>query len=155
MYSALGPVSAAVFEVLQDSQLQAQVTGGWHDDVPQNFTLPFGWYEVKERDVRGFGTGGMMEIDLRLHVFSEYGGMAQAQEGVRLAIRVFRDQGLNMVGWNMAGRIFFDETLPFADEELNGVKVHEVVALLRFYVEEIEDALQVPSGWMQTGWTQA
>lgn len=140
-FSALSPVAEAVFGLLQDATLLAALPGRWHDDVPQAPTYPFGWIEVRERDVRGFGTGGLPEVELRTHIFSQRGGtragIAEAQEANRLTIGVLKDQAVTVTGYAQCGRIFYDETILLPDEELNGVKVHELVSLFRVYVEEV------------------
>ena len=41
-----------------------------------------------------------------------------------------------MSGYRQAGLIFYDETVLLPDEELNGVKVKELVSSFRIYVEE-------------------
>jgi hypothetical protein len=135
-YAASSPVSAAVFGLLQAAAMVSALPGGWHDDVPQNPTYPFGWYEVRERDIRGFGTGGMPEVELRTHIFSTYGGLAEAQEANRVAIGLLKDQALTVDGYAQAGLVFYDETVPLPDQELNGQKVHELVSFYRVYVEE-------------------
>ena len=138
-YSAASPVSVAVFALLQDATLLAALPGGWHDDVPQNPTYPFGWYEIAREDdsLRGFGAGGLPSIELRTHIFSKYGGLKEAQEANRLAIGVLKDAALGTVtGYQQAGHVFYDETVTLPDEDLNGVKVHEVVSFFRIFVEQ-------------------
>jgi hypothetical protein len=153
-YSALAPVAAAVFGVLQDATLLATLTGGWHNDVPQAPTYPFGWYELQERERRGFGTGSLPELELRTHVFSQRGGslagLAEAQEANRLTVAVLRDAGLTVTDYTQAGRVIWDETVVLADQEIHGVKVHEVVALFRIYMEE--PAAGLP--WVDDDWIQ-
>lgn len=140
-FSALSPVADAVFGLLQDAALLAVLTGGWHNDLPQAPTYPCGWIEVRERDVRGFGTGGLPEVALRTHIFARRGGtragIAEAQEANRLTIGVLRDQAVTVTGYTQCGQIFYDETILLSDEEVNGVKVHEVVSMFRVYVEEV------------------
>lgn len=134
-YSALGPVSQAVFAQLQDATLAAALPGGWHDDVVQSATYPVGWYEVHARDYRGLGSGELVEVDLRTHIFSKDATMAAAQEANRLTIGRLKDQAVTVTGYAQGGLIFWDETIQFPDAELNGVKVHEIVSLFRIYLE--------------------
>jgi len=149
MYSALQPVSAALFGVLQDPGILAVLTGGWFDDVPATFTFPFGIYEVEERDAGGLGPGAFPEIIIRTHIYSQYGGNAQAQEANRLTIKQLRDQALPVTGYNNAGLIFWESSIPLPEEELGGLKVHELVSTFRFYLDE-EDTGEAPS--VQTNW---
>lgn len=134
---AAAPVTEAVYTVLQDTTLLATLTGGVHEDVPQDPTYPFAWVELfGEADQRGFGTGGLPEIDMRVHVFSHYAGKQEAQSAIRQIIALLKDVALTVTGWTMCGHVFYDETLALADEELHGVKVHEFVAMFRVFVEE-------------------
>lgn len=139
-YSALTPVAEAVFQVLQDTTLLATLTGGWFNDVPQNPTYPFGWFEMHERDVRGFGTGGLPLITLRTHIFSQRGStlatLAEAKEANRLTIGVLKDLALTVSGYAMCGHIFYRESIQLPEEELNGVKVYELVSTFDLYVEQ-------------------
>lgn len=141
MYSALGPASAAIFALLKaDATLAAALTGGWQDSIAQGTLLPCGLYEVDERDVRGFGTGGMPEVDLRTHVFTQRGsttgGLAQAKELNRLTVGVLKDAALTVAGYAHCGRVVYHESIPLPIEELNGVPVHEIVSTFTIWLEE-------------------
>ena len=72
-YSALSPVSAAVYAALNVAGLTALAPGGVSDDIGQNTTFPCVLYEVHETAKGGFGTkpgqGQLPEIDLCVHVF--------------------------------------------------------------------------------------
>lgn len=136
-YLSLDPVSAAVYTALNVSALTDLVPGGISDAPGQGGTsYPLIWYEVSERDVRGLGTGGLPEISLRVHTFSEYGGLIEAQQVNQKVIQLLRDQALTITGYSQCGLVFYDETVLLADEELNGVKVHEIVSLFRIYAQE-------------------
>jgi hypothetical protein len=136
-YSAASPVAEALYAVFQDAALQAALPGGMHDDVPGDPTYPFGWYEIPtENDVRGFGTGGLPEVEVRVHIFSHFGGLAEAQAANRLVIGLLRDVALSVTGYTQCGRVIHDGSRTLPDEELHGVKVHEVVSFFRIYVEE-------------------
>jgi hypothetical protein len=137
MYSALGPVAGAVYAVLQP--LNAFVAGGIWDDVPQqNLQFPCVAFEVGAREQRGLGTGSLPEVELRTHVYSQYGGMMEAREIDRLIIGVLRDQALPLdpALYRTCGLVFWDSSTPLPDVELNGIKVHELVSIFRIYVEE-------------------
>lgn len=135
-YLALGPVSVAVYAALNVAGLTALVGSRIYDDVPRNPTFPFVWYEVRERDQRGFGTGGFPEIELRVHVFSNYEGTKEAQSIGQKVIELLRDQALSITGYTQAGLVFYDETQLLSDQVIAGVKVRELVAFFRIYASE-------------------
>ena len=125
--------------MLNVAGLTALVSTRIYDDVPQNPTFPFVWYELKERDQRGFGTGGFPEVELRVHAFSSsdlYNGMGEAHSIAAKVIELLRDQAVTVSGYAQAGRIFYDETVPLANQLIAGVKCRELVAMFRLYVEE-------------------
>jgi len=134
---SLQPVSAGIYTLLNVAALTALATGGISDDTAQQTMFPFVWYEVAESaDVRGFGTGGLPEIDLRVHVFSTYEGMRETQLIGQQVIALLKDQIVTVSGYTHCGHIFYDRTVPLPDEMLNGVKCHELVSFFRLYVEE-------------------
>jgi hypothetical protein len=134
---SLGPVSVGVYTALNVSGLTALVSTRIYDDVPQAPTYPFVWYEASEpRDVRGMGTGGLPEVELRVHVFSTYQGTSEGQAITKKVIELLKDQLLTVSGYAQAGRVFYDSTQVFADQLIQGVKVREFVAQFRVYVEE-------------------
>lgn len=135
-YLALSPVAAAVYAVLNVASVTPALVTGVHDDIPQGVAFPFMLLEVQERDVRGFGTGGLPEVTLRVHTFSAYEGLKQAQAANQKAIELLRDQELIVAGYRFCGRVFYDETVLLPDEAINGVKCHEIVSNFRIYVEE-------------------
>lgn len=135
-FLALGPVSVAVFGLLNVAALTSLAPGGVTDDPQQGITFPFVWYEVSEREQRGFGTRGLPEVELRVHVFSTYEGMKEAQTITAKVIELLRDQALTVTGYTHCGHVFYDETVLLPNEELNGVKVREIVSMFRIYVEE-------------------
>lgn len=141
-YLSLDPVADAVLVLLNVTGLTTLLGSGTriHDDVPQNPTFPFVWYEVREsRDMRGFGTGGFPEVELRVHAFSssdDYNGMQQVHEIIQKVIELLRDQALTITGYNHAGGIFYDDTILLPNEEIAGVKCRELVARFRIYAQE-------------------
>lgn len=134
---ASSPVAEAIFAVLTlDATLDTLVTGGVHDDLPQDPTYPCLWYELlAETDRRGLGTGSLPEIELRVHVYSLYPGRREGQAIVDRVIAVLKDAALTLTGWTQAGLVFYDTTTALAMDEMNGVKVQELVASFRVYVE--------------------
>jgi hypothetical protein len=136
-YLALSPVTVAVYTALNVAGLTALATGGIYDDVPQAPSFPFVWYEVREaRDLRGFGTGGLPEVELRVHVFSTYEGAAQVQSLTAKVVELLKDVALTVTGYAQCGRVFYDATSEPFDELLNGQHVREQVSQFRIYVEQ-------------------
>lgn len=134
---ALSPVSVAVYGVLSvDATMITLVGTRIYDDVPQGVTYPCVFYSVREKDVRGFGTGGLPEVSLLVSVFSTYQGMSEAQAIMARVIALLKDASLTATGYTQAGKAFYDETLAFADVEVNGVKVRELVSRFRIYMEQ-------------------
>jgi hypothetical protein len=155
-FCPLGPVAEAVYGVLVlDPGLMTLAPGGVFGDVPQDPTYPFVWFEVMEDQQHGgFGTkpgrSALPEIDLRIHVFQgDNGTMRDAEAVMARAIELLADPP-TVAGYASCA-IFHDQTIPLPDEELNGVKVKELVARFRLYVEE--DGTNA-SSWIQPGWFQ-
>lgn len=139
VYSALSPVSAAVYTALNVSALTALAPGGVGDDVAQGTGYPFVLYDVAETPLHGLGTkpgtGRTLEMSLRLHVYTQYDGMSQAQAVMAKAIQLLADAPA-VTGFG-SWAIFHDETVPVGAEVIAGVPVNELVANLRLYVTEI------------------
>lgn len=135
-YLSLSAVSVAVFGTLNVAGLTALVSTRIYDDIPQAPTYPFIWYEVRERDVRGFGTGGLPEVLLRVHCFSQYQGAKESQDIIAKVIELLRDQALTITGYEQAGRVFYDDTVPVPTTEIAGKESRELVALFRIYARE-------------------
>lgn len=135
-YSALSPVSVAVFTALNVAALTDTATGGVRDDVPQNPTFPFVFYEVQEDDLGGFGSSPhFAEVELRVHVFSVQETLAQAQTIGAKVVELLRNVSLTISGYTHAGKVFYDRTVLLGDELLNGIKVHELVVFFRIAAE--------------------
>jgi len=136
-YSALSPVSAGVYAVLNVAALLALAPGGVGDDVAQGTGYPFVLVEVNETAMGGFGTKPglktLPEIDLRVHVFSTYQGWSEAQAVMGTVLQLLADPP-TVTGYS-SWAIFHDDTIALADQEVAGVKVKELVALFRLYVE--------------------
>lgn len=134
-YLSLDPVSVGVFTALNVAALQALSTGGIFDDIPQEVSFPCVLYQVSEdRDLRGFGTGGLPEVRLRVHAYGL--DLVGLQAIVQKAIQLLRDVRLTVSGYTTCAGVFYDETLTFDDVLVNSVKVHELVAQFRIYVQE-------------------
>lgn len=136
-FLALLPVSVAVFTTLNVSALQALVSTRIWDGVPQAPVFPFVFYEVREREERGMGSGyGLPEVELMVHAVSSYEGLQQAQAIMQQCIELLRDQTLTVSAYAPCGRVFYDETLLLPEADLNGVPVRELVARFRLYLQE-------------------
>ena len=133
---ALSPASVGIYALLNVASLTALATGGIYDTVPQGVTFPFVFYEVDERDVRGFGTSGLPEVAIRVHAYSTSEKMSVAQAMLAKAIELLKDKALTVSGYTMCGHVFYDQTVVLPTEMINGIACHELVALFRAYVEE-------------------
>ncbi len=135
--TAASPVSEAIFALLQDSTLQTAVGGRVYDDLPEDVPRPCVLYEVlTETDIRGLGTGGLPEIDLRTHVFSDIGSLSEAQALNKQIVALLKDAAITVTGYAQCGLIVYHETVLLRDQELNGVKVHELVSTFTIWVEQ-------------------
>lgn len=136
-YSALSPVSVGIFTALNVAGLTALAPGGVCDDVDQSTAYPFVLYSVQETRQGGFGTkpglGTLPEIALRISVFSKFEGFSEAQAVMGKVIELLRDPP--PVSGYSSWAIFHDETIPLADQAVGGVKVKELVANFRWFVE--------------------
>jgi hypothetical protein len=135
MALALGPVSVAVYAALNASALTTVATF-YGDSLPQAPALPCVMFSVGERDLRGFGGGGMPEVALRVHVYSRYDGFKEGQAVAAVVVGLLKDKALTVTGYQQAGLVFYDETVPLTDELVNGVVCHELAMNFRVYVEE-------------------
>lgn len=131
------PVTAAVYSALTgDATLAGLVGARVGDDIRQATAFPYLWLEVRESDRSGFGAAPVLaEVELRVHCFSDYRGAKQAQTILARVIEVLRHQTLTVAGWGACGATFYDETVPLPAEDINGVRVVEVVAMFRLHVE--------------------
>ncbi len=136
-YSALSPVSAAVYTALNVAALTSLAPGGVSDDIAQLTGYPFVLFEVHEKALGGFGTkpglGQLPEIDLRVHVFSTFQGYSEAQAVMGQVIALLADPP-TVTGYR-SWAIFHDQTITLSDQEIAGRKVKELVGLFRLYVE--------------------
>lgn len=139
-YTPLVPVSEAIYGVLvADATLQALIPGGAQTDVPEDPTYPFLWIEILEQQqFGGFGTKPglhtLPELAVRFHAFSQFRGMAECHVIIARVLALMADPPV--VAGHGSWAIFHDQTLPLPNQELNGVKVQEMVSMHRLYVEE-------------------
>jgi hypothetical protein len=136
-YLSLSPLSTALYALLNVAGLNALVGSRIYDDIPRNPTYPLVWFEVQEpRDLRGFGAGGMPEVNIRVHALTQYQGEKQGQAILAKVIELLKDKTLTVTGYQQAGQVFYDETAVLKDQEIEGVKVQENVAIFRTYLNE-------------------
>lgn len=135
--TAASPVAEAIFGLLQDATLQAAIGGRLFDDIPEDTPRPCVLVEIlNETDVRGFGTGGLPELDVRTHVFSDVGSMSEAQAINQQIVALLKDAAIGITGYTQCGLIVYRETVTLRDEELAGTKVHEVVSIFTVWCEQ-------------------
>lgn len=136
-YSALDAVSSGIFAALNIAAVTALATGGVGDDIAQKTAYPFVLYEVHEKALGGFGTkpgrGQLPQIDLLVHVFSQYEGLSEAQGVMDQVLKALADPPA-VTGYS-SWAIFHDETINLGDQIVAGIKVKELVARFRLFVE--------------------
>jgi hypothetical protein len=142
---ALTPVGDAVYGVLvSDATLAALATGGVYSDIPADPSYPLLWIELLHQTNHGGlgtrpGQGSMPGITVRLHVYqSNYGTMRDAQIVMARAIELLFTTPLAVTGYTVCGGEPLPEIdmIPLPLEELNGVKVQELVTTIDLIVEE-------------------
>ena len=128
--TASSPVMETIVWLLQDAALQSAVGGRLGDDIADNTPRPLVWIEIlTETNIGGFGPGHMPEIEFRTHTFSDIGSMSEAQSINKSIVNLLIDQkDLTITGFQQAGEIVYHQSVALRDQELQGVKVHEVVS---------------------------
>lgn len=136
-YSALDAVSAGIYTALNIAAVTALAPGGVTDDLPQGVSFPAVLYEVSERPRGGFGTkpgvGQLPEITLRVHVFTQGDGFQAADAVMNQVLKALADPP-TVTGY-ASHAIFHDGTVPLPAQDVNGLRVNELVATFRLYVE--------------------
>ncbi len=140
----LTAVGDAVYALFQDAALTALVPGGVQSDVPESPSYPFLWIELLHNaNYGGLGTrpgqGSVPGINLRLHVFQgQYGTARDAQAVTARAVELLFTTALVVEGFTVCSDrpLAEIETIPLADQELNGVKVQELVTNVDLVVQE-------------------
>lgn len=138
-YSALDPVTVAVYNALNVAALLALAPGGVGDDIAQLTVYPNVLIEVSEHTVGGLGTKAgtgkrTLDIDLRLHVFSQYAGFLEAQQVMAKCIELLADAPA-VTGYG-SWAIFHDDTVPLPGTLIAGARANELVGMFRLYVSE-------------------
>ena len=138
VYSSLNAVSVALYGLLNVVTLTALGVTVC-DDIGQSTAFPMLFFEVQEKNLGGMGTKPankrVLEVDVRLHVYSQHGGMKEAQTILSAAIGLLRDPPPTITGFS-SWAIFHDEIIPLGDQLVAGQKVKELVGMARLYVEE-------------------
>lgn len=137
-FSALSPVSVGIYTALNVAAVTTLALGGVGDDIAQGTGYPFVLFEVHEKPMGGFGTkpgvsGQLPQIDLLLHVFSKWAGLKEAQAVMDAAIGALATPPA-VIGY-ASWAIFHDDTIDLGDQLVGGVKVKELVARFRLFVE--------------------
>ncbi len=136
-YSALSPVSAGMYTALNVAAVTTLAVGGVGDDIAQKTGFPFVLFEVHETALGGFGTKPgtrhLPQIDLLVHVFSQFQGMSEAQGVMDQCIGALAT--VPTVSGYSSWAIFHDDTINVGDAIVAGIKVKEIVARFRLFVE--------------------
>lgn len=137
-YSALAPVSAGIYTALNVAAVTDLATGGVGDDIAQGTGYPFVLYEVHETPIAHMGSqagrsGQLPQIDLVVHVFSTFQGLSEAQAVMNAVIGALVTPP-TVTGYS-SWAIFHDDTINLGDQIVAGVKVKELVARFRLFVE--------------------
>jgi len=139
--SALSDVTDAVLTLLYADPTIAAVPGGVWNVIPEDpITYPMIWFEVSRPiDARGFGTGTLPQCDVRTHVFTQGGSLADAYTLNGAIVHALADAVVPVDGtrFTPAGTIISEAELTLADELVRGVPVHEIVSTFRVYVDGV------------------
>jgi hypothetical protein len=141
-YSALSPVSAAIYFALNVPALTDLVPGGVNDVVPQGNVRPYVFFEVSNPTQHGgFGTypghGDVPELELRIHGISDQENVSQCQAIVAMAIGLLFEAPLSVAGYIVCSALPMPDIqiLNLGDQVIANVVVHEEVAIIRLIVE--------------------
>jgi len=139
-YSSLDAVSSAVYSTLNVASLLALAPGGVGDAIEQTTGFPCVLYVAQEKSVGGLGTrpgtGRTMQVDLRVHVFSNYQGLYEAQQVMSKVVELLTTT-LSVAGYTAVPYPFHDDTIPLGNEVVAGVVVRELVSNWRLFVSEV------------------
>lgn len=138
-FSALSPVSVAIFNALNVAAVTTLAVGGVNNVIPIGTGYPLVLYEVSEsKQFGGFGTqpgrGQLPELDVRVHVFSQQADLSEAQTIIAKCIELLATPPAVTSYGSWA--IFHDQTLDLGDQVIANIVVHELVAMFRLYVEQ-------------------
>ncbi len=139
-------MSDALYGLLaNDSTLISLAPGLVWFDIPQNPTFPLVYLRVQnDRDATGFsakpGYGSRPQMQVRVHVFqSDYGTVRAAQLVLARVVDLLWTSNLTVAGYEVfcnGQPLPVVTEFPFEDEELNSIKVKELVLQTRYQLEE-------------------
>lgn len=134
--TSLAAVAPAIFARLNVASLTAAVPtgagciGGVKDYVPQGVQFPFLLYELFERDISGLGAEhAVKQVQLRLHVYSQFKGEAESQRIMNEAIRLLQFTEPTVTGWQVPKIGRPQDVIPIAVSEINGEVCRELVSI--------------------------
>jgi hypothetical protein len=139
VYSALAPASVGLYTLLNVAALLALAPGGVGDDIAQGTGYPYVLYEVDEDDKGGLGSksgtvGSVFELDVLVHVFSQYGGLVEAQGVLAKVIELLKDPPA-VTGWKSWAIFRHGPSINLGDQIVAGLKVKELTQRFRLFVE--------------------
>lgn len=138
--SALSPVAAAVYARLNVAELKALAPGGVHDTLPQISDYPVLLVDVEElQQLAGFGAPaglGLPEVRVRLTAYDQAQQMKRVQQVIGKAMELLLTPPT--VDGYASWAIFWDDVTAIRESMIAGVKVQELVADGRLYVERHE-----------------
>lgn len=142
MSYALAPTSRAVFARLNVAALLAVAPGGVSEEVPRGTTPPNVMFEVQDvRQLGGFGTkpgnGAISELEIRVHAYSTYEGFKELHPVMAKVVELLTPGALAVTGYRVIEGPNYDDTVPFGDQVVAGVRVNELVARFTVFVEEL------------------
>lgn len=137
--SALGAVAAGAFAALNQASLQAAAPGGIWDQTPRGTTHPSVQYQLQETEqLGGMSTdaGAVVELELRVHVYSTYEGFAEARVVMDIVMGLLTGP-LTLTGFRAIGPPNHQDTAEFPDQVVAGQRVNELVGRWQIFVEKL------------------
>lgn len=136
---SLGPVAVGVMAALNVPAVIAMAPGGVWDQIPRavgNISVRF---ELQEQDQLGglsADDGAVVELELRVHVYSGYEGFKEARAAMN-AVMGQLTGALTLAGFREIGRPSHQDTVPLPDQVVAGVRVNELVGRWQIFVEKV------------------
>lgn len=143
-YSAISPVSAAIYTALNVAALTDLAPGGVGDVIPQGNVRPYVYFEVSNpTQLGGFGTypghGDVPELEVRVHAISDQPNVSECQALLAIAIGLLFETVLSVSGYRVCSNKPMSDIqiLNLGDQVIANVVVHEEVAIIRLIVENV------------------
>jgi hypothetical protein len=124
---SLSALSVGVYTALNVAGLTNLVSTRIYDFLPPTPTYPCVEYRVSKTEARPLGTTEMPECSIRVSVFSQSATGAEAQAIVAKIEDLLKDVSLTVAGYQMAGRVRWDQSIFLGTTDINGVKSNEWV----------------------------